>query len=518
MADEPVLVVGAGPVGLMIAGELALGGAEVVVWERLREPTGQSRASHLHARTMEIFDQRGLLAHLGEPPRDDLGHFGGVPLELDRLASHRPGLWRVSQARTEAVLGSWAAALGADIRRGYELSELTVAADHVEARGHGPAGPVRLRTRYLVGCDGQDSTVRRLAGFDVAGREPTRKLLRADVTGIDIPQRRLRRYPAGLVTAAGRGDGVTRLMVHESGRPAAGQGAPPGYAEVVAAWARVTGEEIGAGTPLWVDTFDDASRQATRYRLGRVLLAGDAAHVQPPVGAQAVNLGLQDAANLGWKLAAEACGWAPAGLLDSYHDERHPVGRRVLGAIEAQALLLFGGADLDPLRAVLGELLGYADVRAHLAAMVSGLDVAYGPGPLVGRRVPHWPLSTPAGPTSTTALLRTGRGVLLDLTGDAAHQAGLSASVNGWRDRLDLVTARHTGGPPDAGALLLRPDGHVAWSGAGGPGVVSTSAGGPGVVSTSAGGSEAVSIDATGPAGPDGLDVALRRWFGAPSK
>jgi hypothetical protein len=259
-------------------------------------------------------------------------------------------------------------------------------------------------------------------------------------------------------------------MVHEFGRPAGG----PSSTDIASAWARVTGEDIGGGTPLWVDAFDDTSRQVTRYRQGRVLLAGDAAHVPMPVGGQAVNLGLQDAANLGWKLAAAARGWAPDGLLDSYHDERHPVGRRTLCAIEAQTLLLFGAAELDPLRTVLGELVGYDDARAHLAGMVSGLDVCYGDGPLLGRRVPHRALVTATGPTTTTALLRAGRGVVLDLGGDPAAHAALSAGVDGWRDRVDVVAARCDDGHlAGAGVVLLRPDpdGHIAWTGSGGPGL-----------------------------------------------
>ncbi|NBH05749.1 FAD-dependent monooxygenase, partial [Amycolatopsis sp. SID8362] len=362
----PVVVAGAGPVGLLLAGELRLGGADVVVVDRLAEPTTESRASTLHARTMELFDQRGLLAPLGAPPNDPAGHFGGIRMSLAGLPSPYPGQWKVPQTRTEAVLEEWARGLGADVRRGHELTGLTDHGDHVEVELATPAGPARLRAAYLAGCDGERSTVAGLAGFAFSGERADKEMLRADVAGIDIPDRRFERFPAGLAVAGRRPDGVTRVMVHEFGRPVGNRGGEPEFAEVAQVWRRVTGEDIGGGTPLWVNAFDNTSRQAARYRLGRVFLAGDAAHAQMPVGGQALNLGLQDAVNLGWKLAAAVAGWAPAGLLGSYHAERHPVGARVLANIRAQALVLLGGGEVEPVRGVFAELLGYEAVRARL--------------------------------------------------------------------------------------------------------------------------------------------------------
>ncbi|WP_051828674.1 FAD-dependent monooxygenase [Streptomyces bicolor] len=473
--DTEVLVVGAGPVGLMLAGELRLGGAGTVVLERRGAPTTESRASTLHARTMELLDSRGLLDALGTPPDEPRGHFGGVPLDLT-LPSPWPGQWKVPQTRTEGLLQEWALGLGADLRRRHELRAVRVAGNHVEAVAAGPGGrALRIRARYVVGCDGEDSTLRRLTGAEFPGRDADRELLRADVAGIDVPNRRFQRLDRGLAIAARRGDGVTRVMVHEFGAVAEPRSAEPEFTEVAQVWKRVTGEDISGGTPLWVNSFGDANRQLVAYRHGPVLFAGDAAHRQMPAGGQALNLGLQDAVNLGWKLAAEVRGRAPRGLLDTYHAERHSVGRRVLANIRAQALLLLGGPEVEPLRALLGELIAERpEVRRHLAGMISGLDIRYGADtdpadPLLGTRLPYTELAAPDGPLRTAELLRTsGRGLLLDLAGDA----GLRTAARPWADRIVTVTARAEPDTPLAAAraVLVRPDGYIAWTGAeGGP-------------------------------------------------
>jgi oxygenase len=479
-------VVGAGPVGLMLAGELRLGGARVTVLERRTEPSTESRASTLHARTMEILDQRGLLAAVGTPPNDPMGHFGGLPLDLGEQSSPYPGQWKVPQTELVRILTEWAVGLGADLRMGHEVSAVTQADDSVVVRYQGPgasdpSGAGELTAAFVVGCDGEDSTVRELAGIGFPGRDARRELVRADVTGIDVPNRRFQRLPAGLAIAATR-NGVTRVMVHEFGAEAAPRSGDPGFDEIAKTWHRVTGEDISHGVPTWRNAFGDARRQAVVYRAGRVLLAGDAAHRQMPIGGQAVNLGVQDAVNLGWKLAAEVRGTAPDGLLDSYHQERHQVGRSVLNNIEAQATLLLGGPEVEPVRTVLGELLRHAEVRAQLGAAVCGLDIRYGEGeePLVGRRMPHLVLSGAigpdqgVGPASTTAALRAARGVLLDLSGDARRRMALSAISAGWSGRVDLVAARAAGpltadtdhaAPALPDTVLIRPDGHVAWVG-----------------------------------------------------
>ena len=493
--DTQVIVVGAGPVGLMLAGELRLGGAEVIVLEQRAAPTTESRASTLHARTMEILDQRGLLGELGTPPNDVTGHFGGIPLDL-ALDSPYPGQWKVPQVRTEELLGAWARGLGADLRRRHAVRALTDGPRHVEVEALGPDGPVLLRARYVVGCDGEHSTVRRLGGFGFPGADARRELIRADVDGIDVPNRRFQRLADGLAIAARRGDGVTRVMVHEFGREALPRTGEPEFAEIAEVWQRVTGEDIHGGTPLWVNAFGDASRQAEQYRRGRLLLAGDAAHQQMPIGGQALNLGLQDAVNLGWKLAAELRGGGPEGLLDSYHDERHAVGLRVLSNIRAQALLLLGGPEVEALRPVLGELIAHGNVREHLAGMISGLDIRYDVGagghPLAGARLPHAVLDTPAGPGSTLALLREARGVLLLLTGGpgAARHEALRAAAAPWARLVDTVTAAAPADGPlaDAAAVLVRPDGHIVWA-------------------------ESSPSPSADPSAD--LSAALRRWFGA---
>ncbi|GHF64594.1 hypothetical protein GCM10010218_52720 [Streptomyces mashuensis] len=471
--ETQVIVVGAGPVGLMLAGELRLGGAQVTVLEQRTEPTTESRASTLHARTMEILDSRGLLERLGTVPNDVMGHFGGIPLDLT-LPTPYPGQWKVPQIRTEELLQEWATELGAVVLRGHELRAVTVTGDHAEAEATGPGGEtVRLRAKCIVGCDGENSAVRRLGGFAFPGTPAGRELLRADVDGIDIPGRRFQRLPGGLAIAARRPDGVTRVMVHEFGRKAEPRTGDIPFEEIVDAWKRVTGEDISHGTPLWVNAFTDASFQAAAYRDYRLLLAGDAAHQQMPIGGQALNLGLQDAVNLGWKLALQVSGRAPDGLLDSYHTERHAVGRRTLSNIAAQAMLLLGGEEVEASRDVLAELIGHERVRAHLAGMISGLDVRYDVGegghPLLGARLPHLPLLTAGGPTTSTALLRSGTALLLDLTGDVARAARLAAAAAPWTGVVTPVAARPAddAGAADtgAGAVLVRPDGHVVWAG-----------------------------------------------------
>lgn len=469
--DTQVIVVGAGPVGLMLAAELRLGGADVVVLERLTAPSTASRASTLHARTMEIFDQRGLLDRIGAPPHEPMSHFGGLRLDLRHSPSRFAGQWKVPQTRVEQVLAEWAGELGADLRRGYEVTDVEADAEGVRVRAVGALGPVWLRAAYVVGCDGEGSTVRQRAGIGADGMAPTRRLLRADVAGIEVPNRRFERLPNGLAIAARRPDGVTRVMVAVSDEPVdTGPVREPEFADVVRAWKQVTGEDIGGGEPLWVNAFDNTSHQADRYRSGRVLLAGDAAHQQMPVGGQAMNLGLQDAVNLGWKLAAVVRGSVTDRLLDTYHDERHAVGRRVLGNIRAQSLLLLGGREVDAVRELVGELMEYPVVRDRLAGMISGLDVRYGddPDPLVGARAPHWALRLDDGGSGTTTeLLRTGRGVLLDLSADASRRAwlaGILSDPSGPRPRqVDLVAATAPFDVPDT--LLIRPDGYVAWTG-----------------------------------------------------
>jgi oxygenase len=445
--DTAIAVIGAGPAGLMLAGEVRLGGAPVVVLEKRDSPTTESRASTLHARTMEILGSRGLLEAFGELPCEPRGHFGGIPLDLT-LPSAYPGQWKVPQTRTEALLADRARDLGAELRRGWAVRAVTEAGDHVRITADTAAGPREVRAAYVVACDGQGSTVRSLLGAEFPGRSARRELLRADVRGIEVPPRRFERRERGMVVAARMPAGVTRVMVHEFGRPLRA-GGEPDFGDVVDAWKRVTGEDLSGGEPLWANAFDDTDRQLVRYRHGRVLFAGDAAHAQLPIGGQALNLGLQDAANLAWKLAAVAGGRVPDERLDTYHDERHPVGRRVLANIRAQAELLLGDASVAPVRAVVTELLASRANQALLAGVISGL----------GLRYPAGPDDHPAVGTAVSGVdLSDGQGVLL-----APPSPARDAVAAGWRGRVRTAAAT---APQPGTAVLIRPDGHLAWAGA----------------------------------------------------
>jgi bifunctional hydroxylase/dehydrase len=480
--DAAVIVVGAGPTGLMTAGELRLAGADVLLLDRLAEPSGESRGLGFTPRTMEVLDQRGLLPRYGPLDTSPLGHFGGVPVDFGVLDGAHFSVRGVPQHRTEAVLGGWIEELGVRVLRGTEVVGLAADGEEVTATVDGPAGRRTRRASWLVGCDGGRSTVRKLGGFAFEGTESTMEMFLADIADCEIAPRPIgEALPGGMAMSVPIGAGAHRIIVCERGaRP---RSRPQGlaYGEVAAAWQRLTGQDISAATPLWISAFGDAARQATQYRRGRVLLAGDAAHIHLPAGGQGMNTGVQDAVNLGWKLGAVVRGDAPEALLDTYHDERHAVGRRLLVNTRAQGLLYLSGAEVQPLRDVLAGLVVHDAVGRHLAGMVSGLDIRYdvGPGthPLLGRRLPHTRLATAAGPADTTALLRTGRGLLLDLADDA----GLRRAAAAWSDRLTVVTgapqpaedAAGSGGahrtgrggvPAGTGAVLVRPDGHVAWA------------------------------------------------------
>ncbi|WP_331748848.1 FAD-dependent monooxygenase [Streptomyces chartreusis] len=470
--DASVIVVGAGPAGLMLAGELRLAGVDVIVLDRLPARTGESRGIGFTIRTMEVFEQRGLLPRFGEIRTSEAGHFGGLPLDLGVLGAAHGAARTVPQSTTEAMLEGWALDLGADIRRGQEFSGVAEDADGVNVTVQG--GNRALRARYLVGCDGGRSAVRKAAGFDFPGTPATTELFLADIRGVELEPRTAGQQTAGgMVMVAQLPDGIHRIIVGERGKLPQRRTRPPHFTEVSDVWKRLTGIDISTAEPVWISAFTDAARQVTEYRRGRVLLAGDAAHVHLPAGGLGMNTSIQDSVNLGWKLGAVVCGTHGNTLLDSYHHERYEVGRRLLTNTRAQSSLILGGDEVGPLREVLGELLDQPGVEQYLAAKVSGTDIRYdvggGENPLLGMRMPQLELIRGNRHLTSWQLLRPARGVLLDLNDNAA----LRRRAQPWTDRVDVVTAslrdlppgiRPGSRPAGMSAALLRPDGHVAWT------------------------------------------------------
>jgi bifunctional hydroxylase/dehydrase len=440
------------------------------------------------ARTLEVFDQRGLLPRFGPLNRSPGGHFGSVPVNFAVGGGEHASVTGVPQSRTVAVLEQWADELGVEIRRGHRVTGLTDHGDHVTVRAETTGGPVELSAAYLVGCDGGRSVVREAAGFGFPGTDATAELLLADVEGLTLPPLWSgARHPGGMLLAAPLGGGRMRIVVSEHGRAPQPRVGPPSFDEVAAAWQRVSGDDISTVIPVWVSSFGDAARQADTYRRGRVLLAGDAAHVHLPASGQGMNVSIQDAVNLGWKLGAVVTGRAGADLLDTYHAERHPVGAELLRNTRAQAVLFLGGPEMQPLRDILARVFGGDQAARLLAGLVSGLDIHYdlgeGDHPLLGRRLPPTTLiGSDARVVHSPELLHAGRGLLLDLGADP-KPARIAAE---WGTEVRIVTAGHRDDAATAlagvHAVLVRPDGYVAW------------------------------VDGHGD-----LGTALHRWFGDPA-
>ncbi|MEJ8669597.1 FAD-dependent monooxygenase [Streptomyces sp. MS1.AVA.1] len=481
-----VIVAGACPSGLMLAGELRLAGRSVVVLDRLAEPMQQSRALGFSAGTIEEFGQRGLLEKFGQLETIPFGHFGGLPIDYRIVEGGNFGVRGVPQSRTEAILLEWATGLGAEIRRGHEVVGMTQDEEGVVVEVGTADGVETLRAAYLVGCDGARSTVRKLAGIDFPGTSATIEMLMADVATNELRIRPTGEVgESGMVVVLPLGPQATRVVVFERGAGVRPTQDAPTFPEVAAAFQRVTGEDITGHKPLWTSYFTDGSRQASEYRKGRVLLAGDAAHIHLPIGAQGISAGVGDVVNLGWKLAAELDGHAPEGLLDTYHTERHPVGARIVANTLVQRSLYLGGPEMEPLRRLFGELVGIEAVRRHLVGLVTGLDIGYDMGegghPLLGRLLPDQDLLVGDEKSSTYELLTRGRPLLLNLRGGDA----LTEAAAGWADRVDVVAASRPDPAAPAADLLVRPDGYIAW----------------------------VGIDGS----TDGLATALERWFGSPT-
>ncbi|HEV8570661.1 MAG TPA: FAD-dependent monooxygenase [Actinoplanes sp.] len=497
--ESDVVIAGAGPNGLMLACELALAGVRPLVLERLTEPSSEQRANGIVGQIVRMVDRRGLYERLsgtpGPPRPAPRFMFAAFPVNFGELPDNPVYVQLVPQRRIEEVLAERAAELGVEIRRGHELVGLSQRDDAVTVEVSGPRGRYAVQARYLVGADGGHSVARKLAGIDFPGVTNDRTVSRAAhvrvpkelidpaTSGLAVPGYGVvppflhHRTERGLVAFAPFPDGRTLLNVSEIADP--DFDAPFTIAELRAAARRVLGADIevqepeGPGPHMLRRLAGGNTRLADRFRAGRVLLVGDAAHVHSAIGGNGLNLGLQDAINLGWKLAAEVQGWAPPGLLDSYEAERRPVGERVTMHTMAQGVLVGPGREVTALRTLFGELLEEPTTVQHIADMISGADIRYDH---MGRWAPDITLHTESGPTRLAELTRTARPLLLDMTGDG----DLAAEVAPWRDRVDVATGhgmtdcteRSEGqeGMPGrlsddtkATAMLLRPDCYVAW-------------------------------------------------------
>lgn len=501
MTDHAVVIAGGGPTGLMLAGELALAGVDVLVVERRpnQDLTG-SRAGGLQARTIEVLDQRGIAGRfLAEGQKAQTAGFAGARLDINDFPTRHPyglGLW---QNHIERLLAGWVRELNVPILYGHEVTGFVQDGGGVDIQLQDGR---RVRAKYLVGCDGGRSLIRKTAGIDFPGWDPTTSNLIAEAEMTEQPALGIRHTATG-VHAFGRAEyeirdgqviykdhGPIRIMVTEEHVGSQGE---PTLDELRAALVAAHGTDYGVHSPTWISRFTDVSRQAASYRDRRVLLAGDAAHVHAPDGGQGLNTGVQDAVNLGWKLAQVVKGISPDSLLDSYHAERHPVGARVLRNTMAAVALRRADERTKAVREAMADLLALEEPRKRYAGMMSGLDIHYdlGPGhPLLGRRMPDLTLITADGSQRLFALLHGGRPLLLNLAAPGRFD------IAAWAGRVQMVDAIYEdawnlpviGAVPVPTAVLVRPDGHVAW----------------------------VNGHAEGPQAQAGLTEALDRWFGPP--
>jgi bifunctional hydroxylase/dehydrase len=464
-SSAQVVIAGAGPTGLMLAAELRLAGITALVLERQTATIKQSRALAMHARTVEVLDQRGIAQRL-TGRMQSRGHFAEISLDFSVLDGNHAGVMLIEQWRTEQILTQWAEELGVEIRRGHEVINIVEQPDAIEVAVRGPDGDYTVTGHYLVGADGGRSTVRKLLGVEFPGTDSTIEALVSDVAGLQDLPRGFHRFERGDMAVFPLEDDMTRIMAFVHGTGPRRRQEPPTFAELVANIHLISGDNIDHGKPSWISSFGNASRQASHYRRGRTFLAGDAAHIHSPFGGQGLNLGVQHAVNLGWKLGATVNGWTPEALLDTYHSERHAVAERVLLNTRAQDPLI-GGPEVEPLREYLGEIFAIPEVNRRIAGEMSAIDIRYdvGPGthPLLGKRLPWHELQRSSVPTSTTELLHPARGLLIDL----ADNNALRDIAHPWADRVDVITATTTT-LNGTDALLVRPDGYIAWTSPGG--------------------------------------------------
>lgn len=477
MTEHAVVIAGGGPTGLMLAGELALAGIDVAIVERRpNQDLPGTRAGGLSSRTLEVLDQRGIADRfLAEGQTMQVAGFAVTRLDIsDFPTRHNYGL-ALWQKHIERILAGWVDELDVKFYRGREVTGFTQDDTGVDVDLSEDA---RLRAQYLVGCDGGRSLVRKTAGIAFPGWDPTTSALLAQAEMTEEPETGIRRTPSGthaigkeqyeikdgkVVYAKGGTVGImiteAQIGTHE-----------PTLRDISEGLIAVYGTDYGIHSPTWITRFTDVTRQAATYRTGRVLLAGDSAHVHSPVGGQGLNTGVQDAVNLGWKLAQVVKRTSPESLLDTYHAERHPVGARVLRTTMAQVALMRVDDRTDALRDTLSELLSMDEPRKRFAARMSGLDIHYDLGeghPLLGRRMPDLDLITANGPVRVYTLLHRARPVLINLgePGDV--------DITPWAERVQMIEAKYNGAwaLPVLGevtaptAVLIRPDGYLAWVG-----------------------------------------------------
>jgi 2-polyprenyl-6-methoxyphenol hydroxylase-like FAD-dependent oxidoreductase len=480
MTEHAVVIAGGGPTGLMLAGELALAEVDIAIVERrASQDLPGARAGGLHSRTIEVLDQRGIADRfLSQGQVAQVGSFSRIPLPITDFPTRHPyglGLW---QNRIEEILAGWVEELEVPVYRGREVTGFAQDDAGVDVE---LSDGESLRAQFLVGCDGGRSVVRKVAGIEFPGWDPTTSALIAEVELAEEPELGIHTDDIG-IHSFGRLEyeirdgeivytdrGPVRVMVTEEH---VGNTTEPSLRDLSEALITVYGTDYGVHSPIWISRFTDMTRQAASYREGRVLLAGDAAHVHSPAGGQGLNTGVQDAVNLGWKLAQVVSGTSPESLLDTYQAERHPVAARVLRNTMAMTALNRSDTRIDALRDSMSELLSMEEPRKRFAGMISGLDIHYDLGeghPLLGRRMPDLDVETADGPRRVFTLLHDGRPVFLNL-GDPG---GLD--ITPWADRVRRIDAQYVG-PwelPVLGAVtaptavLIRPDGYVAWVGEG---------------------------------------------------
>jgi 2-polyprenyl-6-methoxyphenol hydroxylase-like FAD-dependent oxidoreductase len=479
-----VIVAGGGPVGLFLAAELRRNGCSVAVVERLDAPSTQIKAGSVGSSSAEIFDQRGLLDRFPQP---DFGIFATAAGAASAPVGHFAGLWVLrgapeirtmpifaAQHQVEVALETHARQLGVTILREHEIVDLASAVDGVRVRIEHGGEAIQLTADYVVGCDGGRSIVRKLAGFDFPGTDATitgRQAL-VDIAEPNPLAKGWHRTDRGMVVF---GPGPQRVLTVEFDGPPANRTTPVDAAEIEASLRRVSGTDVTVTALHTATRWTDNTRQVTDYRRDRVLLAGDAAHVHPPFGGQGLNLGFQDAVNLGWKLAATIAGWAPADLLDTYTSERHPVAAGALENTRAQIALMRPDAQTGALRSLFTDLMAYDDANAHVTRLMSGVDRPY-PVDSDHAEAGRIAIDRPIADSRLYEILRAPGGVLVDASTDGRWTRCATA----WIKRVRTVTAA-----PGTDSLLIRPDGVVAWA-----------------------------ADADGRSDEDGLSAALDRWFG----